>query len=673
MADTSPNALSDEELAQLPEPLQKKVRALALDHDNAQGRCKTYQLQSAEYQHMNHALQSELDKMRQRLQHRDPGDLGKAVSNSFATLRNVFKKRTASRSGSIDNGTEPLVSSAPRATDAHTAATTTQDGALVSAARASSSNGGGGGDGSAVTLGYNELVEQKLERVTAERDNLKVEVKQLRDLLENTGAELAAARQAVESKTSLYRDLETSNAAERTLRDALKVENNHLEESLIVAVDARKAAEDALNAKTIEMQELQVRYDVQGQLLRDVEQSFEWISSMDRALESQLMEAEDRRTQAVELGRLNRELSLLVDIQQSSHDVDLDDDSNSRVTPRSSWRNSAVRKSTTIASPTSLAKDDPIQWLCQGNGNLDCPNIVAEGWLLKAFTTKGKPSSQERYVRIRCLSSTKITLSYFPSTSMENMKRRLILRPLSEVVENHTEDNPLIFSVTGMDAHDSNTALITLVFKAKDLESKNHWVTKLHDCINYVRQLATAAGGVTPPEELKANFCEGCNDAFSRFRRRNHCYFCGNAFCGQCVDDAPDGEKGEVRRRCDNCLPDSAGAVSLAPRRHTASARLDTSERGASNSSVLAVRVPVSPCLRRPAIPSTFCTHNALTDRSTSAHSRSRGSDAGRGDRVSRPTAKTILAQCMPCGSVGVSAPVSRETALRSALSDDAE
>eukprot|EP00750_Incisomonas_marina_P025424 INCI541.3.p1 GENE.INCI541.3~~INCI541.3.p1 ORF type:complete len:690 (+),score=132.51 INCI541.3:227-2296(+) len=646
--------------------LARQITKLMQERDDAIGRCKNYQIQAATRESLLLALQSESDHLHSHSNGTGaPKDeISKAASQVFAGLKNaskrLFQKRaSSSRHGSVDTGGQPLLKTGSetgsgKAAGAHTAgaaaaATTVAvgsgsgntfkgsaqqgQGALADAndpdlARSVAyavsanvhSNGGSDGHGGAITLGYNEMLEQKLKQQESNIQMLKLEVRQLRDLNENSAAELSAAQAALNAHAQDYAKLKRNLAVEKTLRDAADTEAQRLEDAVLLAEQRLQETQNALDNAQTQLRDLADRFSTQAELLARTKAAFQGLSHMQQVSETQLMEAEDKHTQEYELEKLRQEYDLLVNIKQSHfpqqghrqnvpgqetgpYNQQVHSGHNGRAKRSASMgmalhttrpgatlrqlntkpasasnaaskhldlssqgSGAALRGSgsvDTLASPTSLSKDDPLQWLCRDNSNLDCPNIAVEGWLTKAATTKGKESQKQRYVRLRCLSTTKISLSYFAQGGgMDHLKRRLMLLPSCKIIETHPLGDPLVFSLTGVDAHDSSTTEIELVLRAPDASAKQLWLSKLRDSVEYLKELASASGRPTALDEMKATFCESCNTSFSGFRWRFHCYFCGNAFCSNCLDVVAPGPSGDKRRRCENCLPDMSHRLS---------------------------------------------------------------------------------------------------------------
>ena len=87
-----------------------------------------------------------------------------------------------------------------------------------------------------------------------------------------------------------------------------------------------------------------------------------------------------------------------------------------------------------------------------------------------------------------CVCGFVVSFRYFGKEGgMDHLKRRLMLQPSCRVVDQHPSGDPLLFSVSGIDAHDSNSSEIELVLSAKDQGAKQLWVEKLLDCVRYVR------------------------------------------------------------------------------------------------------------------------------------------------------------------------------------------
>lgn len=200
------------DVSKLDPELAAQVAAVLRERDDALGRCKNYQIQAATREQLLLALQQDSDR-RNSSSHGHgghPPDISKAFASLANAGKRLFKKRSGSRAGSIDTGGEPLLATTASATTdasdpdlARSVADAVANGnggsasGIVTGATGPQSNGGGGGDGSAVTLGYNEMLEQDLRKRESRIQLLELQVQQLRDNAENTTAELKAARSAL--------------------------------------------------------------------------------------------------------------------------------------------------------------------------------------------------------------------------------------------------------------------------------------------------------------------------------------------------------------------------------------------------------------------------------------------------------------------------------------------
>ena len=363
--------------------------------------------------------------------------------------------------------------------------------------------------------------------------------------------------------------------------------------------------------KARQMEELEAKHHVQGELLSSAKAAVAKTLRMNELCETQLMEAEDHRAQVRELNQLQREYDLLLSIQQSqlhSHDLmpsaalanantngnvfaersrassssghfDTNttaptstststststttatatatsiDTSTSTASTATSSQQPIQRTSTavTLGSPTANA-EDPVHYLCRSNSNSDCPNVAMEGWLTKR-STHGSDSWKERYVRLRCFATSRIAISYFEKKNMDTMKRRMFLLPSCKLNDSPSAKDPLLFRLTGVDAHDNRQGEIELMLRASNMESKRMWFDKLVECVQHLQSTDPIS-----KNDIKASFCRGCHKAFSKVKKwRYHCYYCGESYCFNCLDEITTHGSSEKRRRCEDCLPEAS-------------------------------------------------------------------------------------------------------------------
>ena len=367
------------------------------------------------------------------------------------------------------------------------------------------------------------------------------------------------------------------------------------------------------------MEELDAKHQVQGELLSSAKAAVTKTLRMNELCETQLMEAEDHRAQVRELNQLQREYDLLLSIQQSQRHSGHDEydlmhtatatstagnvftdglrssassghfDTNATATGMAVDTSTTATSATTqiaassqqpppallptaqqtqqqqqqqplsrkgsavtLGSPTANA-EDPVHYLCRSNSNSDCPNVAMEGWLTKR-STHGSDSWKERYVRLRIFAPSRIAISYFEKKNMDTMKRRMFLLPSCKLNDSPSAKDPLLFRLTGVDAHDHRQGEIELMLRAQNMDSKRMWFDKLVECVQHLQSTEPIS-----KNDIKASFCRGCHKAFSKVKKwRYHCYYCGESYCFNCLDEITTHGSSEKRRRCEDCLPEAS-------------------------------------------------------------------------------------------------------------------